>query len=103
MLLECMLLLLRMLSLVLEGLLVDYSLFVLELESLLQGRLLVGWGILLVLLGGGGLELLWSIASVSPGIDRGWHSGPGHGCGGVESRGEQAGPLLYGRAAINWS
>jgi hypothetical protein len=64
MLLECLLLLLRMLGLVLEGLLVDglvlegllvdHSLFMLELEPLLQRRLLVGWGILLGLLGVGG-------------------------------------------------
>jgi hypothetical protein len=103
MLLVCLLLLLHMLGLVLEGMLVDYSMIMLELEPLLQRRLLVVWGMLLGLLGGGRLELLWGIASVSPRVDRGRHSGPRHGSGGVESRGEQAGPLLHGGAAADWS
>jgi hypothetical protein len=95
--------LLHLLGLVLEGVLVDCSKIVLELEPLLQGRLLVVWGVLLELLGGGRLELLWGIASGSPRVDRGRHSGPRHGCGSVESRGEQAGPLLHGGAAVDWS
>jgi hypothetical protein len=45
--------LLHLLGLVLEGVLVDCSKIVLELEPLLQGRLLVVWGVLLELLGGG--------------------------------------------------
>jgi hypothetical protein len=103
MLLKSMLLLLCMVSLELGGLLMEHSLLVLVLVSLLQGRLLVWLGILQVLLGDGRLILLRSIASVGPWVDRGWHSGPGHGCGGVESWGYEAGSLLHGGAAVDRS